>query len=213
MPLRGAPLQGAGARPFGARWAGPPLLFLGWKYWKSSQEKVSQKTTLYFSGKIRFFLILPITTLWFVSRTTDLLERIREQFFIQNWLEIVMVMTFFSTLHFIWFLPIFQFFAYALPNRIWQALFFYFMWFLWQARHATSITRHSRKTIAFPLKRQVLSSCARGVPPCLLWRVQNRHGHICTYVNLLTFLYEAPYLTRTIDDASSIQDICRIYRK
>ena len=32
---------------------------------------------------------------------------------------------FFSTLHFIWFLPIFQFVAYALPNRIWQALIFF----------------------------------------------------------------------------------------
>ena len=42
------------ARPFGARWAGPPLLFLGWKYWKSSQEKVSRKTALYFWGKYFF---------------------------------------------------------------------------------------------------------------------------------------------------------------
>ena len=39
------------ARPFGARWAGPPFLFLGWKYWKSSQEKVYRKTILYFFGK------------------------------------------------------------------------------------------------------------------------------------------------------------------
>ena len=84
------------ARPFGARWAGPPLLFLGWKYWKSSQEKVSRKTTLYFLEKSSFLVILPIKMLWFVSRTTDLVERIREQFFfIQNWLEIVRVMTFF----------------------------------------------------------------------------------------------------------------------
>ena len=43
-----------GARPFGARWAGPPLLCVGWKYWKSSQEKVSRKTTLYFLEKSRF---------------------------------------------------------------------------------------------------------------------------------------------------------------
>ena len=42
------------ARPFGARWAGPPLLFLGWKYWKSSQEKVSRKTAVYFLEKMCF---------------------------------------------------------------------------------------------------------------------------------------------------------------
>ena len=70
-----------------------------------------------------FFVILPIKTFWNLSRSTDLVERIREQFFfIENWLEIVRVMTFFSTLHFIWFLLIFQFSGYTLPNRIWQAL-------------------------------------------------------------------------------------------
>ena len=43
--------------PLGARWAGPPLLFLGWKYWKSPQEKVSRKPVLYFLGKIVCFIV------------------------------------------------------------------------------------------------------------------------------------------------------------
>ena len=42
---------GAPPRPFGARWAGPPLPCVEWKYWKSSQEKASRKTTLYFLEK------------------------------------------------------------------------------------------------------------------------------------------------------------------
>ena len=47
---------------------------------------------------------------------------------------------------------------------------------IWQARHAVSTPGHSRKAVALPLERQVL--CARGVPPFLLWRVQNRHSHM-----------------------------------
>ena len=39
------------ARPFGARRAGPPLPGVERKYWKSSQEKVSRKTILYFFEK------------------------------------------------------------------------------------------------------------------------------------------------------------------
>ena len=39
------------ARPFGARRAGPPLPGVERKYWKSSQEKVSRKTILYFLEK------------------------------------------------------------------------------------------------------------------------------------------------------------------
>ena len=46
-----------GARPFGARWAGPPFLFLMWKYGKNSQEKVSGKAVLYFLGKIECFVV------------------------------------------------------------------------------------------------------------------------------------------------------------
>ena len=43
-----------GARPFGARWAGPLLPCVERKYWKSFQEKVPLKTTLYFLTKITF---------------------------------------------------------------------------------------------------------------------------------------------------------------
>ena len=57
--LRACPF---GARPFGARWAGPPLLCVERKYWKSSKEKVSRKTTLYVLTKITFLVILLIKT-------------------------------------------------------------------------------------------------------------------------------------------------------
>ena len=47
--FRGFCLYFNAARPFGgALGRAPPLLFLGWKYWKSSEEKVSRKTVLYF---------------------------------------------------------------------------------------------------------------------------------------------------------------------
>ena len=51
---------------------------------------------------------------------------------------------------FIWLLPVFQFFVYALPIRIWPApiLFFRLLWFAAQWR---STSCHSRKTVAFPL--------------------------------------------------------------
>ena len=65
-------------------------------------KNVPENCTLFF-GKKRFF---PSKTVWNLSRTTDLVETIREQFFIQNWLQNVRAMTFFSTLHFIWFLLI-----------------------------------------------------------------------------------------------------------
>ena len=39
---------------------------------------------MYFLGKKIFCVILLIKTLWFVSRTTDLVERIREQFFLSK---------------------------------------------------------------------------------------------------------------------------------
>ena len=119
-PLRGrARFAGApppGARPFGARWAGPPLPGVERKYWKSSQEKVSRKTTLYFLEKT-------FKTLWNLSRTTDLVERIRMQFFSSkiDWKSLEL-WHFFSILHFIYFLPIFQFLVYALPIRFWQVL-------------------------------------------------------------------------------------------
>ena len=70
-----------GARPFGARWAGPPLLLVKRKYWKSSEEKVPLKMVFYFFTKIKFLVILPIKTLWDLSKTTDLVEIIRMQFF------------------------------------------------------------------------------------------------------------------------------------
>ena len=108
-----------GARPFGARWAGPPLPCVERKYWKSSEEKVSRKTILYFFAKKNRFLIIlddfldffegaplrgapgrapppvcraeilkkftgksvPENYTLFLSKTTDLVERIRMQFF------------------------------------------------------------------------------------------------------------------------------------
>ena len=58
------------------------LAFSNWKYWKSFQGKMSQKTVLYFLEKIVFLVISPIKLLWFLSRSTDLVERIREDFFL-----------------------------------------------------------------------------------------------------------------------------------
>ena len=114
MVSRARPLRGRA--PFGARWAGPPLPCVERKYWKSSQEKVSRKTTLYFFGKT-------LKTVWNLSRTTDLVERIRMQFFSSkiDWKSLEL-WHFFSILHFIYFLPIFQFLVYALPIRFWQVL-------------------------------------------------------------------------------------------
>ena len=97
------------ARPFGARWAGPPLLFVERKYWKSSEEKVSRKTTLYFLGKMTFLVILLIKSLWDLSKTTDLVERIRMQFFLSKIdRRMLELWHFFFNLHFIWILPIFR---------------------------------------------------------------------------------------------------------
>ena len=73
-----------GENPFGARRAGPPLPCVERKYWKSSEEKVSLKTILYFLRKITFLVILPIKSLWDLSKTTDLVERIRMQFFLSK---------------------------------------------------------------------------------------------------------------------------------
>ena len=67
----------SGVRPFGARWAGPPLPCVGWKYWKSSQEKVPWKTVLYFLEKT-------FKMFWNLSSSSDLVKRIREQFFLSK---------------------------------------------------------------------------------------------------------------------------------
>ena len=107
-------------------------------------------------------------------------------------------MTFFSILHFIQILPIFQFLVNALPNRMMtspykikihnlslfcptfilygfclyfnfssmpslleydQPLYFFFR-LLWFAAQWRSTSCHSRKTVAFPLQRQILQKRA-----------------------------------------------------
>ena len=79
------------------------------------------------SGKLHFIFwktqVFPVKTLWSLSRTTDLVERIRMQFFSSkiDWKSLEL-WHFFSILHFIYFLPIFQFFADSLPIGIWQVL-------------------------------------------------------------------------------------------
>ena len=53
---------------------------------KKSQKK-SKKVTqnfVYFLTKITFLVILPIKSLWDLSKTTDLVERIRMQFFLSK---------------------------------------------------------------------------------------------------------------------------------
>ena len=59
---------------------GPPSFFQGGNIEKVLKKKCPGKLYFIFWGKI-VFVIWPIKMLWFVSRTTDLVERIREQFF------------------------------------------------------------------------------------------------------------------------------------
>ena len=80
---------------------------------------MSLKIILYFLRKNTFLVILPIKTLWDLSKTTDLVERIRMQFFCPKLIgERQSYGIFFSMLHLIWILLIFQFLVYALPNRM-----------------------------------------------------------------------------------------------
>ena len=80
---------------------------------------MSRKTIFYFLRKSTFWVIFPLKTFWNLSRTTDLVEIIRMQFFLSkiDW-RTLELWHFFSILHFIWILPIFQFLVYALPNRM-----------------------------------------------------------------------------------------------
>ena len=65
-------------------------------------------------------MILLIKTLWDLSKTTDLVEIIRGAVFFYPKLivERQSYDIFFSILHFIWILPLFQFLVNALPNRM-----------------------------------------------------------------------------------------------
>ena len=112
LPCWGEPMAGAPpsrARPFGARWAGPRLLCVGWKYRKSSHEKVSRKTTLCFLLKLRFW------SFYLSKRSETYLERqISSRQSGSNFLSKIDWRTlqlwhFFSTLHFILFLLIYFF--------------------------------------------------------------------------------------------------------
>ena len=76
MPLRGAPLRGALGRA-------PPPVCRAEILKKFTGKSVPENYTL-LSGKHKFFVILRIRTLWDLSKTTDLVETIRMQFFVQN---------------------------------------------------------------------------------------------------------------------------------
>ena len=104
----GAPLRGAQGRA-------PPPGCRAEILKKFTGKSVPENYTLFFGKTLK--------TLWNLSRTTDLVERIRMQFFSSkiDWKSLEL-WHFFSILHFIYFLPIFQFLVYALPIRFWQVL-------------------------------------------------------------------------------------------
>ena len=111
MASRARPLRGALGR------APPPVCRVEILK-KFTGKSVPENYTLFF-GKNTFFLSKRSET--YLERQIS--SRQSGRIFLSkiDW-RTLELWHFFSTLHFIWFLPIFQFFAYALPNRIWQAL-------------------------------------------------------------------------------------------
>ena len=77
MPLRGAPLRGALGRA-------PPPVCRAEILKKFRGKSVPENYTLFFGEKNKFLVILPIKTLWDLSKTTDLVEIIRMQFFLSQ---------------------------------------------------------------------------------------------------------------------------------